>query len=188
MEKKKDEWTITATARRFHCEFFEVIEDEVIKPDGEPGCYATVRMKPGVNILPFDDMGNVYLTKQYRYAIERDCLEVTAGGQEEGESPLESAKREAKEELGIEAEEWTDLGSVDVDTSIVNSQAHQFLARQLKFKEPEQESTENIKTVKMKLSEALEKVMNGDITHAPSGVLIMKAHHFLQNNKSDREK
>lgn len=180
--KKKGEWTIKETAKKFECDFFEVIEDQVIKPDGSDGCYATVKMKPGVNVLPLDDDGNVYLTTQYRYALERECLEVIAGGIEENETPFDSAKKEAREELGIRAEEWHEFGVLDVDTSIVNSPAHQFLARRLKFGESEQESSENIKGVKLSLKEAVEKVLRGEITHAPSASLIMKTFIFLQSN------
>lgn len=180
--KKKGEWTIKESAQKFECEFFEVIEDKVIKPDGSDGCYATIKMKPGVNVLPLDEEGNVYLTTQYRYALEHECVEVIAGGIEEGETPLDSAKKEAREELGILAEEWHEFGKLDVDTSIVNSPAHQFLARKLKFKEPEQEGSENIKAVKVPLREAVEKVLRGEITHAPSATLILKAHVFLQQS------
>jgi ADP-ribose pyrophosphatase YjhB (NUDIX family) len=182
MEKRKGEWTVKKTSEKFTCDFFKVFEDEVLQPDGKPGSYATITMKPGVNILPVDDQENVYLTSQFRYAVDKNCLEVTAGGVEEGEEPLASAKREASEELGIEAEEWTDLGLVDVDTSLVNAPAYQFLARKLKFGEPDQEGVENIKSIKMSLKEAVGKVMSGEITHAPSCLLIMKANLFLQGN------
>jgi 8-oxo-dGTP pyrophosphatase MutT (NUDIX family) len=184
MMRKKGEWTIKETAQKFECEFFEVIQDQVIKPDGSDGSYETIKMKPGVNVLPIDENGNVYLTTQYRYALEDDCLEVIAGGIETGETPIQSAKKEAHEELGIEAEEWTEFGVLNVDTSIVNSQAHQFLARKLKFKEPEQEGSENIKAVKVTLQEAVEKVLRGEITHAPSAALILKAHVFLQKDNA----
>lgn len=180
--KKKGEWTIKETEQKFECDFFEVIEDKVIKPDGSDGCYATIKMKPGVNVLPLDEDGNVYLTTQYRYALEDECIEVIAGGIEENETPIETAKKEAREELGILAEEWHEFGKLEVDTSIINSAAHQFLARKLKFKEPEQEGSENIKTVKVSLKEAVEKVLRGEIMHAPSATLILKAHVFLQQN------
>lgn len=180
--KKKGEWTIKETEQKFECEFFRVIEDKVIRPDGTEGCYATIKMKPGVNVLPLDEDGSVYLTTQYRYALEHECVEVIAGGIEEGETPLETAKKEAREELGILAEEWHEFGKLDVDTSIINSPAHQFLARKLTFKEPEQEGSENIKAVKVSLKEAVEKVLRGEITHAPSASLILKTHVFLEQN------
>ena len=93
----------------------------------------------------------------------------------DGETTLDAAKRETKEELGIEAKEWTSLGKIQTDTSITNSTSHLFLARNLSFGDPEREPTENIETVEMPLREAFEKVNSGEITNGPTCVLILKA-------------
>jgi 8-oxo-dGTP pyrophosphatase MutT (NUDIX family) len=174
MEKRNGPWTIKASEQKYKNKFIEVVEDAVINPDKTDGEYATVEMKPGVCILPIDDEGNVYLTKQFRYALREDSLETPCGGMEGG-SPLENAKREAKEELGIEAEEWIDLGMVETDTSIVRCPAYFFVAKKLKFSEPEREGVEVMKTVKMSFDEAVERVLSGEIKHAASCVLILKA-------------
>ena len=174
MEKKNGPWTIKETRRIYKNEFIEVFEDKVIQPDGEDGEYATVHMKAGVSVLPIDDEGNVYLTKQFRYVLGEESLEAPSGAIED-EEPLESAKREMKEELGIEAEEWISLGSADIDTSIVRCTAHGFVARKLKFGKPEREGVEVMKTVKMSFDEAVEKVLSGEIKHGASCVLILKA-------------
>jgi 8-oxo-dGTP pyrophosphatase MutT (NUDIX family) len=179
MEKKNGPWTIKETRQIYAGEFIEVFEDKVIRPDGEEGRYATVKMKPGVSILAIDDEDNVYLTRQFRYTIGEESLEVIAGGIDEGE-PLEAAKREAREEMGIEAEEWIDFGLLYPDTSIVDSPAHLFVARRLKFSKPEREGTEEIKTVKIKFREAVEKVLSGEIRHAPSCLLILRAKLELE--------
>jgi ADP-ribose pyrophosphatase len=179
MEKQNGPWTIKASTQKYKNEFIEVIEDSVINPDKTDGTYATVQMKPGICILAIDDENNVYLTKQFRYALGAESLEVIAGGSEEG-SPLENAKREAKEEVGIEAEEWIDLSSAETDTSIVRSPAHFFIARKLKISEPEREGVEVMKTVKMSFDEAVEKVLSGEIKHALSGLLILKAKLKLE--------
>jgi ADP-ribose pyrophosphatase len=178
MERKNGNWTIKSSQKIYENEFFKVIEDDVIQPDGKDGRYTTICLVRGAAVLPVDDDGFVYLTKQFRYAIERDDLEVVSGAIEE-EEPLAAARREAKEEIGIEAEEWTDLGVIESDTSITNSTAHLFLARKLKFGEPEREGTEDIETVKMKFDEALEKVMTGEITHGQTMVLLLKAQRYL---------
>ena len=177
MEKKNGPWTIKDTTKKFANDFFTVFEDKVIQPDGKEGAYATVNLKDGVSVLPIDDDGFVYITKQFKYAFGHDSLEAVAGAIEE-ENPADSAKREVTEELGIEAEEIIQLGTIDIDTSIIKTQSHLFLARKLSFREPEREGTEAIETVKMKLNEAVEKVMNGEITHAPSCILILKAEKF----------
>src|SRR5215203_3266612 len=109
MEKKNGPWTIKRTRRVYKNEFIEVFEDAVVQPDGKDGEYATVRMKAGVCTLAIDDEDNVYLTRQFRYALGAESLEVIAGGMDEGE-PLENARREAREEMGIEAGEWIEMG------------------------------------------------------------------------------
>lgn len=87
-------------------EFLKLNQDQVLRPDGEPGTYAVVSLNPGVAVLAMDDEGSVYLTRQFRYILGKESIEVVCGAVEEGESPLEAAKREAREEAGPEASEW----------------------------------------------------------------------------------
>jgi ADP-ribose pyrophosphatase len=183
MSRKNGNWTIKNTRKIFENEFFKLFEDDVVQPDGKDGKYATIRFVQGVSVLPLDDDGFIYLTKQFRYAIEREDLEVVSGAIER-EEPLAAARREAKEELGIEAAEWTDLGKIESDTSITNSTAHLFLARRLTFGKPAREGTEQIETVRMKFTEALEKVMRGEITHGQTVVLILKANQYLSEQNA----
>ncbi|HEV2912767.1 MAG TPA: NUDIX hydrolase [Pyrinomonadaceae bacterium] len=181
MKRKHGPWTINESVRKYRGEFIEVIEDQVTQPDGGPGTYAVVRMKPGVSILALDGDGNVHLTTQFRYAKGADSIEATSGAIDEGEEPLEAARRELQEELGIEAGQWTELGVVDLDTSIVNCPAHLFLARDLSFTEQNQDDTEEIKPVRLSLGEAARKVMASEITHGPTCTLILKAAQLLQS-------
>lgn len=174
MEKKNGPWTIKKSQEIFKNDFIELINEKVVQPDGKDGEYATVKMKPGVCTLAIDGENNAYLTRQFRYAFGAESLEVIAGGIEKG-SPLENAKRELKEELGAEADEWIDLGTAETDTSIVSAPAHFFVARKLKFTEPEREGVEVMKNVKMSFDQAVEKVLNGEIKHALSCLLILKA-------------
>jgi len=174
METKNGNWTIKDRKKKFANGFFTVYEDDVIRPDGKPGTYATIDFLPGVAILPIDNERNVYLTRQFRYALERKNIEAVCGAID-GETPLDAAKREVKEELGIKASNWMSLGKIQTDTSITNSTSHLFLARNLTFGKPEREATEDIETVKMPLAEALEKVNRGEITNGPTCVLILKA-------------
>ncbi len=124
-----------------------------------------------------------------RYAVGRESVEAVAGAIEEGEGPEEAARRELREELGIEAEELLDLGHADAVTSQVLAPARLFLARGLKFVEPEREETENIEPVKMKLEEAVSLVMSGEITQALTGLVILKAEKVLSEERQrGREK
>ena len=183
MSRKHGPWTINETTEIYRHTLIEVFEDQVIKPDGQPGTYATVKAKAGASVLALDADGFVYLAREFRYAIGRESIEVVGGAIDEGETPSDAALRELKEELGIEACELIELGHADPITSIVDSPSHLFLARRLKFREKEQEGSEAIETVKVSLDEALRMVMSNEITHATSGVLIVRANHYLQQRK-----
>jgi len=180
MARKYGPWTIKESIHKYQGKFIEVVEDQVIQPDGEPGTYAVVHMKPGISILALGADETLYLTTQFRYAVGRDSLEAVSGAIDEGEKPLDAARRELREELGIEAGEWTELGMVDLDTSIVNCPARLFLARRLNFVEKNQDATEDIRLFKTTLDEAALKVMESEITHGPTCTLILKTLRLLR--------
>ncbi|PYS48499.1 MAG: hypothetical protein DMF68_12980 [Acidobacteria bacterium] len=183
--KKHGPWTIKESHEAYEGKMFQVFEDEVIRPDGSDGNYRTIRIKPGVETLALDSEGFVYLVKEFRYAIGRETIECVGGGIDEGEESIEAARRELREEIGIEAEEWTELGELHHSPSIVNSPSTLFLARSLKFVEKDQDSGEVIETVKMPFSDAVEKALNGEFIHATSCALILRAQHYLNSVKSE---
>jgi ADP-ribose pyrophosphatase len=176
-------WKILATREVYRDPWMALTADEVVRPDGQPGVFAVLHVKPGVLVLALDDTDHVYLTREFRYGLGREVLEVVGGGREDEEEPLAAAQRELREEIGVEASEWTDLGSADPFTSMVVSPARLFLARRLRFGPPSQDPAERIECVKMPLTEAIAAVLEGRITHAPSGLLILKAHLLLEREK-----
>lgn len=179
MSREHGPWRIQETAEKYRDSFLTLQVDRVTRPDGEPGTYSTVDMKPGVAILPLDEDGKTLLTRQFRYALGRESIEVACGGVDEGESPIEAARREAREELGVEAGDWMDLGHFDLDTSIVRCRVDLFVARSLTFTETDREGTETIETFKVPFEDACRMVLKGEITHGPSCVLIFKARNVL---------
>lgn len=180
MTKKNGSWTIKKTTQKFANDYFKVYEDSVVQPDGENGKYATIEFVPSVSVLAIGENEEVYLTKQFRYKAGKETLEVVAGGIE-NETPVRAAKRELKEELGITAKEFAKLGKIRLDNSIIESESTLYIARNLKFSEPNPDSEEEMKRVKISLREAVEKIASGEITHAPSCVLILWA--FLERKK-----
>jgi 8-oxo-dGTP pyrophosphatase MutT (NUDIX family) len=180
-------WKIKSSTSKYQNDFLTLVEDQVIQPDGKPGTYATVQIKPGVSVLPLDDEKNVYLTRQFRYALARPSIEAVSGGLDEQEQPLAAAQREACEELGLEAEDWLDLGQIEEDTSLVRSRGYLFLARGLKFTRSQPDGTEQIERLKMPLDETVRKVMESEIVHSPSALLILKAALYLASAEAAKQ-
>jgi len=172
-------WQIVRTHEIYKDAWLEVRKDDVIRPDGAPGTHGVVLLKPGVSVLALDDENYVYLTDEFHYGVGRRTLEVVSGGREADEPPLDAARRELEEELGITAGEWTGLGPFDPFTTMLCAPAELFLARRLTFGETRQEGTENIRCVKVAFDEAVAMVMDGRITHGPSCVVILKAARYL---------
>lgn len=178
--KTNGPWKIKKSIEKYKNPWIRVIEDQVIRPDGKDGIHSVIEMINGVSVLSLDDDGFVYLTKQFRYCLEQESIEVVSGAIDKNEKPLQTAKRELKEELGIVADEWINLGLINPFPSVVKSSAALFLARKLSFKESNQDGTENIDLIKIKFEDALDMVMKSKITHGQSCILILKAARYLQ--------
>jgi 8-oxo-dGTP pyrophosphatase MutT (NUDIX family) len=181
MARKHGPWTIKATERKYDGELIQLDEDEVTKPDGSEGTYATVRMKDGVSVLAVDEEGTAYFAEEFRYALGRKNVEVVSGGIEEGEELEAAARRELREELGIEAREFVELGSIEYATSLLKSASTLFLARGLSFTEKDEDPSEEIALVKLPLDEAVRRALAGDLIHSTTCVLVLRAHDYLKN-------
>ena len=185
MARKHGPWTIKATHQKFKSDLIELNEDEVTKPDGSQGTYATVSMLDGVAVLAVGDDGTAYFVKEFRYALGRENVEAVAGGVEDGEEMIDAARRELREELGIEAREFVELGSVEYATSLLRSASTLFLARGLTFTEKEEDASEIIETVEMPLEEAVARSLGGDFVHATTALLVLRAQAHIRRESRD---
>lgn len=178
-------WKIKTDEQKYKNPWIEVTEYGVVRPDGKDGIFGVVEMIAGTSVLPIDDEGNVYLTKEFRFALNAEAIEALGGGMESNETPLEGASRELLEESGIEADEWIPLGTVHPFTTAIHSPSHLFMARKIRKNHlPHPDGTEQIELLKIPFAEALEMAFDGRIVHAPSCVLIFRAHHFLQRESA----
>lgn len=160
--------------------WIRVNEDQVIRPGGDKGIFGVITMKEGSTVLPISDEGDVYLVREYKYGIAAMSVEAMSGGLDGNESPLEGAKRELREELGYGAQSWTYLGYVDPFTTLVRSRNHMFLAEGLEAGSAVDDPNEVVEALRMPLADAVEMVMNAEITHSASCVLLLKADRLLK--------
>ena len=181
---KKGPWTITDSESKYKNKYgLEVFEDKVIRPDGKNGSYGWVRIGDGVSVLAIDKNHNVYLGKEFQYGLGAECLEPTSGGISEGENPMEAAKRELKEELGIEAKLWVDLGYTNPISGRIKSTQYLFLAYDLNFGDQNLESGEIITKIKMPLKDVVNMVLKNELKDTQSSLIILLAENYLRTHK-----
>ena len=161
-------------------------QDEVLQPDGSPGTYTYVELPwDVVVVVPVDDQGRVHLVRQWRYPWGRNSWEIPAGHCEPDEDPLNGARRELAEEVGLSARAWQHLGT-GYSSAAFNARYHVYLAKDL---EPIEEggSTKHVRDgseldmiqTALPLEEALEAASDGTIIHALSVVALQWANRAL---------
>jgi 8-oxo-dGTP pyrophosphatase MutT (NUDIX family) len=128
--------------------------------DGEEVERDVVRHPGAVGIVCIDDE-HVWLVRQPRQAVgDPDVLEIPAGKlDEEGETPLQTGKRELAEEIGKAAEHWESLGSFWTSVGILDEEVHLYLATGLRDEHADAGENERIEIVRWPL-DRLEELMD----------------------------
>lgn len=108
----------------------EVAIESVRLPNGRTvDDYYVVRFPDYVLVFAEMSDGTVPLLRQYRHGPRRECLTFPGGAIDDGEAPLEAARRELFEELGLVADNWQSLGTFVTNANQGCNTAHFFHAR-----------------------------------------------------------
>jgi 8-oxo-dGTP pyrophosphatase MutT (NUDIX family) len=151
---------------------------DIVHPNGALGEHGLVANSGSSAVVAIED-GDVWLTRQARFAIEQTVLEVVKGSLDAGESPLSGAQRETREEIGVEAARWDSLGRAYEIPSIMQEPVMLFLARDLTHVPTELERVESIEVVRIPFLVALDAVASGEIDDAITAIALLRAARAL---------
>ena len=178
-------WIRLGTIPQYDNPWISVTEDQVINPAGNKGIYGIVHFKNlAIGVIPMDQDGNIYMVGQFRYVSGKYSLEIPEGGGPIGIDPFDSAKRELKEETGLEAKTWEKLFEMDLSNSVTDERAIVYLATDLQQGAPNPEETEELTVSKIQINEAYQMVLDGEITDSITVASIFKMKiKLLENEK-----
>lgn len=149
--------------------------EEATLPTGRQVMLEIVHHPGAAAVVAVDDTERVALIRQYRHAAGREIWEVPAGTLAAGESPDACARRELREETGLDAAEWLALGSILTTPGFCDERIHLFLARGLSESAQALDDDEVITVERIPLAQALAMVADGTIEDAKSIAALTRA-------------
>ena len=179
-ELEKNPWKTLSSKEIYKNPWIRLREDQVIRPDGENGIYSVVDTRIATGILALTEDKELYLVGQYRYPTDMYSWEIIEGGTDPEEAPLETAKRELKEEAGLIAESWTQIGGeIHLSNCFTSEVGYIYLARNLSQTQSSPDGNEVLQVKKLPFSKCLEMVQNGEIYDAMSIIGIMQLQQII---------
>ncbi len=152
-----------------------VRRDEVECQDGRKSIREVCEHCDAVAVLPVTEDKKVVLVSQFRYPFLKVICEAPAGKMEDGEDPLECARREMSEETGYDAEDMTYFGFIYPSPGCFTERVHLYLAENLKNGDAHPDEGEFLEVSHVDLKDAVGMIDDGEISDAKTVVLIMRA-------------
>ena len=121
-------WKVLSSEYLFRRPWLTARKDAVELPDGRVNPeYYVLEYPDWVNVIAITSEGQIVLERQYRHGLGKTCYELPCGVIEEGETPLEAAKRELLEETGYAGGQWFEWMTLTGNASSTNNLTHSFL-------------------------------------------------------------
>lgn len=157
--------------------------DTVRTADGRESTREIIEHAACIAVIPVDTDGNILLVKQYRRALDKELLEIPAGGIDEGEDIEKAVIREMQEEIGYRPQKLECLGGFYSTPGFCNEFLHLYLATDLVPGRLQAEDTAGIEVVRVPVLQVPDLVTSGKIEDAKTVTGLLFYLGYLKNNE-----
>ena len=177
----KNPWKLVKKNIIFQNEYgYTIRNDDVITPAGKQGKFMVIEHVDFAIVVAITLDNKIVMVRQWRYAKERESLELPAGSIDKDEDVLDCAKRELQEETGYTSEDWQELKSYEVGLSVMKATGHIFLAKDAVLSgETHQDDTETITVETFTYEEIMNQVDQGIIIDEKSLLSLLLVKKYL---------
>jgi ADP-ribose pyrophosphatase len=172
--------TQQTTEAVFDGSLLHVVRDTVTLPNSGTATREVIRHVGAVAIVPLTENNEVIIERQFRYPINEVITEIPAGKLDSKEEDrLHAAKRELKEETGITADEWMELGDYLPACAYTDERITLYIARGLHFGDQKLDEDEFLNIKKVPLETLIQEIMDGKICDGKTQAALLKAARIL---------
>lgn len=172
--------TQQTTEAVFDGALLHVVRDTVTLPNNGTASREVIRHVGAVAIVPLTENNEVIIERQFRYPINEVITEIPAGKLDSKEEDrLHAAKRELKEETGITADEWMELGDYLPACAYTDERITLYIARGLHFGDQKLDEDEFLNIKKVPLETLIQEIMDGKICDGKTQAALLKAARIL---------
>jgi 8-oxo-dGTP pyrophosphatase MutT (NUDIX family) len=176
-------WRRGPERRVYDNPWISLTEYDATAPTGAPALYGLVGFKNlAIAVLPLHDDGTVTLVGQHRFPAGDYSWEIPEGGGALDVDPLDSARRELREETGLVAADWREVLRMQLSNSVTDERAVGYLATGLSQADAvaHGDDTEDIALARVPFCEALDAAMAGWIGDALTVAMLLRGYHMAQ--------
>lgn len=176
----KNPWQCLGTKEIYSNPWIRVREDRVVSPGGRHGIYGVVESRIATGVVALTNDRQIYLVGQYRYPVNEYSWEIPEGGAEADEDPMEAAKRELREETGLMAREWRQLGGeIHLSNCFSAERGYLYVAQGLEDGVAQPDHTEQLQVKIIPFAECLGMVEQGSIKDSLTIIAVLRVARML---------
>jgi len=161
---------------------FDVSQRDVFFPNGEKKVFEYCRRPDSVTIFAFDDKNRLLLINEFRHGFNKNTWFLPAGRVDKGETSLQAAKRELREETGYGAKIFKKVFQKAPSNTLLWD-IFIYAARNLKYAPLKGDEDYPIKVVPVPLSKAVKMALDGTIENEFIAYNIIRFDYMLKHGQ-----